>query len=223
MKRTSLVAAAVAIGFTASAAFATSAASAASAATSGDAALAKFAAAWAKVTTYTCTIQAHEVLGSRVQDRTYTLRFRKPYDTKVNLTAGDGRGSAVVWNGGDTVYGHKGGFLAMFKRHLALADPQATSIRGTTVAEANFGALYDHIKALKGATIDAAADGSATKIKIAVADPSSVQGVTKELMVLGANDLPVEFDQWAGSTLVKRVSYSDVVLNPKLSDADFKL
>ena len=197
--------------------------STASAATSGDAALAKYAAAWAKVTTYTCTIQAHEVLGSRVQDRTYAMKFRKPDDTKMDITGGDGHGGAAVWHGGDTVRGHQGGFVSFIKLNLNIHDSRAVSIRGTTIAEANFGALYDHIKALKGATIDAAQDGADTKIDIAVADTSSDQNVSKELMVLGANDLPVEFDQWEGATLVKHVTYGNVVLNPTLSDSDFNI
>src|SRR5215469_5196645 len=148
-------------------------ASRASAATSGDAALTKFAAAWTKVTTYTCTIQAHEVSGSRVQDRTYAMKFRKPYDTKMDITGGDGHGGAAVWHGGDTVRGHQGGFVSFIKLNLNVHDSRAVSIRGTTIADANFGALYDHIKGLKGATVDAAADGTDTKINIAVADPSA--------------------------------------------------
>lgn len=197
--------------------------STASAATSGDAALAKYAAAWAKVTTYTCTIQAHEVSGSRVQDRTYAMKFRKPYDTRMDITAGDGHGGAAVWHGGDTVRGHQGGFISFIKLNLNIHDSRAVSIRGTTIAEAGFGALYDHIKGLKGATIDATSDGADTKIDIAVADPSADQSVTKELMVLGADDLPVEYDQWEGSTLVKHVTYGNVLLNPTLSDSDFNL
>ena len=195
----------------------------AGAATSTDA-LAKFSAAWAKVNAYTCTITAHEVSGTRVQDRVYTLKFRKPNATRMDITGGDGRGSAVVWDGGDTVYGHKGGILAMFKKHLPLHDPQATSIRGTTVAEANFGALLDFAKGLKGSTMTSkpGEDGQ-TDVDITVADPASAQGITRERFVLGSNDLPVEFDQWEGDTQVKRVLYADVVLNVDLPDSAFSL
>ena len=194
------------------------------AAASGDDALAKFSAAWAKVNAYTCTITAHEVLGTRVQDRVYTLKFRKPYATRMDITGGDGRGSAVVWDGGDTVYGHKGGILSMFKKHLPLHDPQATSIRGTTVAEANFGALLDFAKSLKGSTMTSKpGENGQTDVDIAVSDPASAQGITRERFVLGANDLPVEFDQWEGDTQVKRVTYDDVALNVDLPDSAFDL
>ncbi len=197
--------------------------SAAYATTSGDAALARFEAAWAKVNTYACTIVGHEVSGSHVQDRTYTIKFRKPYDTRMDITAGDGRGGAAVWHGGDTVRGHQGGFISFIRLNLSIHDPKATSLRGTTIAEANFGALLEHLKALKGSTIDATTEDGQTKINIAVADPANDQNVTRELMVLGANGLPVEFDQWEGDTQVKRVTYSDVALNVELSDSTFNL
>lgn len=198
-------------------------AASASATTSGEGALAKFSAAWDKVNTYTCTIAAHEVSGSRVQDRTYAMEFRKPLDTRMDITGGDGRGGAAVWHGGDTVRGHQGGIISFIKLNLNIHDSKAVSIRGTTIADANFGAFLSHIKGLKGATVDAAADGSDTKINIAVADPSADGNVTKELLVLGSNNLPIEFDQWEGDNQVKRVKYSDVALNVDIPDSAFNL
>lgn len=198
--------------------------SAASATTSGDQAIASFSSAWAKVDTYSCTITAHEVSGTHVQDRVYDMWFQKqPIMTRMNIVSGDGSGSAVVWDGSDRVYGHKGGFLSMFKKHLDLHDPQATSIRGTTVADASFGALLAHIQSLKGATIDAGPDAGKTDVTIGVADPSTDQGVTKELLVLGADGLVIEYDQWEGDTQVKHVIYSGVVLNGPLPPGIFTL
>jgi len=141
----------------------------------------------------------------------------------MDVTGGDNRGGAGVWRGGDTVKGHQGGFLSFIKLNLNIHDPKAVSVRGTTIADANFGALLEHIKGLKGATIDAVAEGTLTKINVAVADPSADNNVTKELMVLGANDLPVEYDQWEGDNEVKRVTYSDVVLNVDIPDSTFNL
>lgn len=198
-------------------------ASAASATTSGEQALTKYAAAWEKVNSYTCTIVAREVSGTRVQDRTYAMKFRRPFDTRMDVTGGDDRGGAGVWRGGDTVKGHQGGFFSFVKLNLNIHDPKAVSVRGTTIADANFGALLQHIKGLKGATIDATAEGSLTKINVAVADPTADENVTKELMVLGANNLPVEYDQWEGDNEVKRVTYSDLTLNPDIPDSTFNL
>jgi outer membrane lipoprotein-sorting protein len=208
------IAAAIALGALATSANAT---------TAGDQAIAKYAAAWEKVNTYTCSMTAREVSGTHVQDRTYDMKFRKPYDSRMDITGGDGRGSAAAWRGGDTVRGHQGGFISFIKLNLNIHDPKAVSIRGTTIAEANFGSLLDHLKSLKGATVDATSSGGLTKINVAVADPSADQNVTKEMMVLGTNDLPVEYDEWEGDNLVKHIVYTDVKLNVPLTDSDFNL
>jgi outer membrane lipoprotein-sorting protein len=181
--------------------------------TAGDQELAKFSADWDKVNTYTCTITAHEVSGTNVQDRVYEMWFQKPHNTRMNITAGDGQGSAVIWDGSDRVYGHQGGWKAMFKKHLNLHDRLATSIRGTTVAEANFGAILDHIRGLKGATIGPTRTGTQVKIDVAVADPTADNNVTREMIVLGDDALPVEYDQWEGDSQVKHVAYTGVQLN----------
>jgi len=189
---------------------------------SGEAALGKFTAAWDKLSSYSCSLTAHEVLGTRVQDRTYTFIFRKPYDTKMYITGGDGKGGAAVWHGGDTLRGHKGGILSIFHKTLNIHDPEATSIRGTTIAQASFGAILEHVKSLKG-SIEATASGNDMKIDFSVPDPSGDQNVTKERVVLALSGLPAEYDQWEGSTLVRRVVYSDVIVDPQLTDSAFNL
>jgi len=198
---------------------------AASATTAGEHAIAAFSAAWAKVDTYSCSITAHEVSGSNVQDRVYDMWFQKsPIMARMNITGGDGKGSAVIWDGSGQVYGHKGGFLiSAIKKHLDLHDPQATSIRGTTVADASFGAILTHLQALKGATVDASVDGADTDVTVTVADPSSDQDVTKEMIVLGPGSLPIEYDQWQGSAQVKHVLYTNVQLNGQLPANIFTL
>jgi len=195
----------------------------ASATAGGDRALARYAAAWDTVQSYTCVMTAHEVSGTHVQDRTYDYKFRKPHDTRMDVTGGDGRGSAAVWNGGDRVKGHQGGFLSFIHLNLDIHASLAVSVRGATIAETNFGALLDHLKGLKSATIDATPDGDQTKINVAVADPSADGNITKEQVTLGANDLPVEYDQWEGDALVKHITYTQFVRNPAIPDSAFNL
>ena len=186
-------------------------------------AFAKFDAAWAKLTSYSCTLTSHEVEGTRVQDRVYQLYFRKPYDTRMNVTAGDDKGAEAVYTGGDTVKGHHGGWLSFVHLNLNIHNSQATSVRGTTIAEANFEALVEHIKGLSGATIDTTPDGDRMKIDVSVADPSTDQNVTREMMVLGADGLPVEFDQWEGQDLVKHQTFADLKVNVDIPDSTFSL
>ena len=189
---------------------------------SGEGMLAKFTAAWDKVSAYTCSLTAHEVLGTRVQDRSYDMTFRKPYDTKLSITGGDGKGSVAVWHGGDTLRGHQGGFISFIKLNLNIHDGRATSIRGTTIAQANFGAILDHVKSLK-AKVEAVPAGDLTDVDFTVDDPSDDQNVTKERIVLASDDLPAEYDEWEGDTLVRHVVYTDIVLDPPLTDASFNL
>jgi len=186
---------------------------ASAAATKPSEAMAQYAAAWGKLTTYTCTITSSEISGSRVQDRVYAMFFQKPYDTRLNITGGDGKGSAAVWHGGDTVTGHQGGWLTPIKLNLNIHAHLATTIRGTTIADANFGAIYDHLASLKSATMTADTDGANTTVTVPVADASKDGGVTKEVVVLGKDSLPVEYDQYEGDQQVRHVAYSDVSLN----------
>ena len=186
-------------------------------------ALGQFAAAWAKVNTYTCTLTAHEVLGSKTQDRVYAMYFAKPSNTRMNITGGDGHGGAAVYHGGDTVQGHQGGWLAPIRLNVNIHSHIATTIRGTTIADANWGALYDHITGLKGSTVDAAAAGGSTTLTVTVADPTTDNDVTKEVVILGKDALPVEYDQYQGATLVKRVTFTGVKLNVDIPASTWSL
>ena len=196
---------------------------AAAAKVSATRALARYKAAWVCVNTYRCTITAHEQLGTKAQDRVYDLWFAKPPEARMDITAGDGHGGAAVWEGGDTLRGHQGGFFSFVKLHLNIHDPRATSIRGTTVAEANFGWLYHHLTSLRTKSIFAATDGAATTITVEVADPPANSDVAKEVVTLGANGLPVEYDQFEGSVQVKKVLYTNLQLNLAIPPSKFSL
>lgn len=199
------------------------AASAQPAPVSGKEALDKFALAWQGIHTYRCTITSHEVSGSRVQDRVYHLAFAKPHDTRLDIVGGEGRGGVAVWRGGDTVRGHQGGLLAAIKLRLGLHARLTTSLRGTTVADANWGSLYGHVTSLRPKSSEAETRGDETAISLLVADPSTDNAVTKEVLILGKDSLPVEFDQFEGNQQVKRVKYSEVRLNVALPGSTWSL
>lgn len=186
-------------------------------------AMARYAAAWGKLNTYTCTITSREISGSKVQDRVYAMFFQKPSDTRLNITGGDGKGSAAVWHGGDTVSGHQGGWLSGIKLNLNIHAHLATTIRGTTIADANFGAIYDHLTGLKSTAMTAETEGANTTITVPVADATKDDGVTKEVVILGQDGLPVEYDQYEDIQQVKHVVYSDVVLNVTIPDSTWSI
>ena len=197
--------------------------SAVRASSAGDAALAKFSAAWDAVHTYTCTISAHEVRGSDVQDRVYHVAFARPNTMRTDIVGGAGRGGAAVWTGGDKLYGHQGGILSFVKMHLSIHDPRAVSLRGTTVAQVSFGALLERFEHLKASSLDAKVAGGVTTVSAAVKDPNSEMGVTVEVLILGANHMPVEYDQYQGEQLVDRVRYSEYKENAPLPASTWKI
>jgi outer membrane lipoprotein-sorting protein len=185
---------------------------------------AKFQTAWDAVNTYTATISSREILNGKTQDRVYDIKYQKPTSVRLEITGGDGKGSVAVWLGGDTVRGHKGGFFSMFKLTLNIHNPQATSIRGTTIAQSYFGSQLDHLKSLKWKSADVTVDGANVTITGVPADPSTDEGIVKEVMTLGANGLPVELIEYDGpNSVAKDVKYADVKLNVDLPASTWQL
>lgn len=176
-------------------------------------ALESFAQAWANVQSYSCVVSFHEVDGSRVQDRVMRVTFEKPYNTRVDILAGDGRGGAVVWRGGDTVRGHEGGWLSPVKMNVDIHDRRVTTLRGATLADANWGALYQHLTTMHADAVQTVVLGDTTTITYEIPDPPGDGNVTKEVLMLGGNSLPIEYDTYVGEELVSHVTTSDVKLN----------
>jgi outer membrane lipoprotein-sorting protein len=197
--------------------------SAALASPAGEAALSAFSTAWAGVHTYTCTITAHEVQGSKVQDRVYHAVYERPNNLRMDIVGGAGKGGAAIWTGGDTVYGHQGGFLSFIRLHLNIHDSKAVSLRGTTIAQASFGALLQRFKDLKTSSLDAKIADGETTLTAAVLDPATNNGVTSEVLTLGADHIPVGYDQYVGTQDVNHVRYSDYKVNVKIPDSAWRL
>jgi hypothetical protein len=193
------------------------------AASSTGTALKEFAQAWASLKSYTCTVDIHEVNGSRVQDRVMRIAFEKPYDTRVDVVAGDGAGGVIVWRGGDKVRGHKGGLFSGIKADLSLHDRRVTTIRGETIADANWGALYEHMMSLPADSTEAVVLGDTRTITYAIPDPPGDGNVTKEVLMLGGDSLPIEYDQYVGDQLVKHVTTSDVKLDIDLPESTWSI
>jgi outer membrane lipoprotein-sorting protein len=190
----------------------------------GNIAVGKFQAAWDAVKTYTCKITAHEVQDTHVQDRTYDFWFARPHETRMDITGGAGAGGAAVWHGGDKVAGHQGGFLRFIHLTVDIHDRRATSIRGVTIAEANFGSYLDKIKRTVFKTLDAAKEGDALVITLVPEDPAKFDNIAKETIALGPANLPVEITMYdAAGTVVFRDRYTDLKLNVDIPPGTFSL
>ena len=187
-------------------------------------ALGRYKAAWAAVRTYTAMVRAREVSGDRVQERVYRFWFAKPHDTRMEIISGSGRGEIAVWRGGKTVQVRAGGPFSFVRLRFNLTDPPVTSVRGATIAQVNFGAFYDHLTHLKTRSLIARRNsGATTSIAETVADPAADGGVTEEVVVLGGNGLPVEYDVYAHARQVKKVTFTGVRVNEPVPQSMFRL
>jgi outer membrane lipoprotein-sorting protein len=186
--------------------------------------VAAFAAAWAAVDNFTETITVHETDGKNVQDRVYRYAYKKPAFARIDVVSGPGKGSGAVWTGGDHVRGHMGGFLSGIKQSIAITDSRATSLRGDTIEKASFQSVADDFKNGKvdPAVADATVDGVATDAVAVGLTPATPAGATREVVYLSrVTHLPVRRTAYVGDALVKQEDFSDVKLNPGLTEGDF--
>ena len=189
-------------------------------------ALGEAAAAFAKIDDYTSTVVVHETAGGHTEDRTYIVRFKKPALERIDIAAGPGKGSGVVWLGGDQVKGHRGGLLSGLHLTFDLHDKQVTSLRGDTVSSTTIPAMLDDFTTIKGTVSQAAgpqiAAGDSVAVTLDVADPANDDGVSREVLYLStATDLPVRRERFAGSDLVKSENFTDMKFNVGLTTGDF--
>ena len=175
--------------------------------------IAKMKATWESVHTYECTVTVHEAKGDSVQDRVYLVRFEKPTQTRVDIVNGDGRGTAAIWNGGDRVRGHQGGFLSIIRLSVGIHSKLATDLRGSTIAEANFGSLIAHLESLDPSAERVTMSHGRIVFVVEPDPPAHDNDVTKEVYILAPNWLPMEFYEYAEDKVVRHVVNSSLKLN----------
>jgi len=183
-------------------------------------------AAFAKVNDYTATLTVHETDGKNSDDHVYDYAFMRPSLAKLDVKSGSNRGGGIVWNGGDSVKGHRGGILSGIRLTLPLHDKQVISLRGDSMNTGLIPDMLDVFKRVKGDITEAAGPtlgGAPTDVvTLKVADPTANNGVSREALYLSkATHLPVRRDEFAGDALVKSETFSNLKLNVGLKDSDF--
>lgn len=186
----------------------------------------EFADAWAKVNDYTAHIKVHETDGGKTEDRQYGYFYKKPHMARIDVLEGPGKGGGAVWLGGDKVKGHQGGMLSGIRLTVDLKDKRATSLRGNTMDTASFGAILDAFKTTKGELSEGPGptiEGTPTEvITLKVANPAANDGVTRDqLFISKTMHLPLRRVRFEGDKIVKDETWSNIKLNPGLSEADF--
>ncbi|MBM3460914.1 MAG: DUF1571 domain-containing protein [Armatimonadetes bacterium] len=192
--------------------------------------------AWSKITDYSCKIQSHVVKGSKTEDRSYLMYFKKPtlirLDVITGTRAGDA-GSVAVYTGTGKVAGHQGGVLSGINLELSIDDPKTTSIRGGRITDLPFSKQIGLIQKYQNAkgklevgaptTISGHA---ATPLTLFSNNPSFImvnENIAKEVIYLSnATGLPLQWDRYeADGTLVVHITFTDLKVNNGLQEALF--
>jgi outer membrane lipoprotein-sorting protein len=184
-------------------------------------AAAAFLDAWAKVPSYTTNIKVHETKGTDIRDRTFHYAYLKPHFAKIDITGGPGRGGGAVWKGGDTVTGHRGGMVSFVRLTKSINDPEATGLRGGTIAEASFENMAEAIKAAASAT-NGEETVNGTAYDTVTLPFKDADGATKRVIFLSrATHLPARRVTYAGNTVVSTEDFTDVNTSANLKESDF--
>jgi len=198
----------------------------ASAAVATPDAIAAATSAFAKIDDYRMRIAVHESAGTQVENRTYDVLFRKPSLERVDVVAGPGKGSGVVWIGGETVKAHRGGLLGGIRMTVDIHNSLVSTLRGDAVDSATIPSMLADFAASKGQMSQAPGpviDGvDTTAVSLDVADPATDKGVTRVVLYLSdQTHLPVRRERFVGAELVKTENMTDLQTNVGLTPHDF--
>jgi hypothetical protein len=180
--------------------------------------IAAFARAWAGVSGYSATVTIFDQKGTQTQNLVFDYTFRKPSNVTVHVVAGTNAGVTLTWDGGATVVARRGsGLAAMFKRTLSLHDPLVTTLRGSSIDQLSFGAILVYGEQQAGNLSEAPGEvigGVAVNAVILIPAGSVTDaGLTREVVELSAlTHLPLRVLGYEGSTLVRRIDFSNVKL-----------
>jgi hypothetical protein len=181
-------------------------------------ALAAFESTWPAVAAYSTTVTIFEQKGAQVLNSAFEYTFRKPSNATVYYPSGQNAGVTLVWSGGSTVVGHRGsGLLALFKKTYSLHDPILLTIRGSSIDQLSFAAIFAHTQAIAGTMSQGAGPtiaGNPTEAVTLVPSSSAADtGLTREVVYISTMlNLPIRVLGYEGTTLVRQVDFSNIKL-----------
>ena len=161
-----------------------------------------------------------EQKGAQTENMVLDYSYHKPSSATLRIVQGKNAGVTLVWNGGNTMQAHRGsGLMAAFKKTMAVDDPLATTVRGSTIDQLSFDAILAHAQQTPGSVAQlpgAPIDGLPTdEVRLTHADAAS-DGLTLEVVdVSKTTHLPVRILGYDGPVLVRSIVFSDVKLQPQ--------
>jgi len=189
--------------------------------------VAAFRAKYASITDYQCRMVENCRKGSRSEERTMNIYFKKPRFIRMDILKGNiflDAGTIGVYKNDGKVTGRKGGFLSLFAMTVDKHDPQATSVRGLAFDEIDMQAVLEKMEFhLSGSSDCAVTEGDGTyELACETHDPAANGGVTKDEVVLDAVSLlPLSTDSFEGNEHVQHAVWSSYVIDAGLPDKLF--
>lgn len=185
-----------------------------------------FAAMYESLSDYQCRMEEECWQGSRHEQRTINLYFKKPRFIRMDILKGNrfgDTGSVGVYRGDGKVRGRKGGLLGFLAITVDKRDPQATTVRGLAFDESDLQATLEKMRFhLAESACTLAVSGGLYELTFEPRDPSRNGGVTKDVIRLDVvNLLPASSDSWEGAQLVQHAEWTSYLIDAHLPDQLF--
>jgi outer membrane lipoprotein-sorting protein len=179
-----------------------------------------FTRAWSDIAGYSATVTVFEQKGTQTENLVLDYSYHKPSSATMRIVQGKNAGVTLVWNGGSTMQVHRGsGLMAAFKKTMAVDDPLATTVRGSTIDQLSYDAILAHAQDTPGSVAQlpgAPIDGLPTDEVRLVPTNAATDGLTLEVVdVAKTTHLPVRILGYDGPVLVRSIVFSDVKLQPR--------
>jgi outer membrane lipoprotein-sorting protein len=180
----------------------------------------QFTQTWSDLSGYSATVTVFEQKGTQTENMVLDYSYHKPSSATMRIVQGKNAGVTLVWNGGSTMQAHRGsGLMASFKKTMAIDDPLATTVRGSTIDQLSFDAILAHAQQTPGSVAQlpgAPIDGLATDEVRLIPTNAENDGLTLEVVdVSKTTHLPVRILGYDGPVLVRSIVFSDVKLQPQ--------
>jgi outer membrane lipoprotein-sorting protein len=180
-----------------------------------------FVQTWSAAAAYTARITMFERRDTQVQNSVLDYTFLKPATASVHFLAGKNSGVFVDWSGGATVVARKGnGLMALMRKTMPLHDPQATTIRGSSIDQLSFSSVIAHALSTPGVVSQEPGptilDTETVAVTLIPAVAATDTGLTREVIVLAVpTNLPIRILGYQEDTLVRQIDFSDIKLQAK--------
>jgi outer membrane lipoprotein-sorting protein len=180
----------------------------------------QFEQTWSDLSGYSATVTVFEQKGTQTENMVLDYSYHKPSSATLRIVQGKNAGVTLVWNGGNTMQAHRGsGLMASFKKTMAIDDPLATTVRGSTIDQLSFDAILAHAQQTPGSVAQlpgAPIDGLATDEVRLIPTNATSDGLTLEVVdVAKTTHLPVRILGYDGPVLVRSIMFTNVKLQPQ--------